>query len=935
MAAQDYTSVVQQLYVSYFGRPADYYGLQNFSAQLDAMGAPKTFDALQAAVQADATGTSALSQLVNSFNASPESVALYGNDNTQIGIGKFVNAIYENVLGRDADKAGYDFWVNAITSGTLTKANAAASITQAALTNTSDQGKLDAQTVTNKLAVATSFTTALDTPAEITAFSGDAAAAAARSLLGNVNNTTDLAAYQANINGAIDNIVSLATPGQTFELTSGIDNLIGTAGNDVFNVNITATGTPVGPLDVIDGGLGRDTLNVADTDAATPLSLDGLTVKNVETLAASSAAAFSLDISGTGVTNASLTSSATSGTNTVTAADSTNVTLTAATGADIALTGGKAVVLNGSGANGVTGSGLTTVTVNGGVATVSNGTAATLTSVTLNGVSGANSVTGKGVTTLNLTKLATAGTTVDVSNAASGGHALTINADGVGYDSTGAAAAVTVTDTTAKSVAINTATKGDLIVTAAAATAATVGGAGAAMLDLTGSTALTSLDASANTGGVTLAGLAAGLVTIKGGAGADMFTTTQTAKVAFDLGAGNDVVTLGSTIAAGSSINLGAGNDKLIVDGGSIAANTSTAATIIDGGDGTDTLAAGLINAGNAAQFKNFEVLGLDASTLDVSLATSNTFTGLELLAGGGTYTNVTAAQALAVNTAGITGTTTLTFSDVSGAADAYTITFGAHTSGTSSSPAAIDAGTVSIAGIENVNIVSKAAAGVAANSIVLDDAAAQTVTVTGDQALNLSFATDFGNTSGKGVTTIDASAATAAVTIDTHNVTGSGLTVKGGAGADMITLGDTATVNAGAGNDTITVGGSFASTLTGGAGKDTFDVSLAVSTASVITTTITDLTAGDKVAFSNAADAFTATAVNVSTATTLQSALDLAAAGTTGGTVDWFSYGGNTYIVEDNGSGTTFGAGDIVVKVTGVVDLSHATIASGIVTIA
>jgi S-layer protein len=933
MAAQDYISVVQQLYVSYFGRPADYYGLQNFSAQLDKLGAPKTFAALQAAVQADTAGTSDLSKLVNSFNSSPESVALYGNDNSQIGIGKFVNAIYQNVLGRNADKAGFDFWVNAITTGVLTKANAAAAITQAALTNTSDQGKIDALTVQNKLAVATSFTTALDTPAEITAFSGDAAAAAARGLLSNVTNATDLAAYQQTITGAIDNIVAQATPGQTFALTSGIDNLMGTAGNDVFNIVVTADGSPVGPLDVIDGGQGRDVLNVADTGTSA-LSLAGLTVKNVESLVVSSATALNLDISGTGVTNATLSSVATSGTDTVTAANTTDVTLNAAAGADTQVNGGKAVVVNGSGTNSVTGSGLTSVTINGGTATVSNGTASTLTAVTLKGVSGAASLTGKGLTTVNLNNI-TAASAVTVSNATAD-HTLTVNADGVGYDSSGSAVAVSVTDAAAKTVAINAVSKAALSVTAAAATSATVGGAGAAALDLTGATALTSLDASGNTGGVTLAGLAAGLVTIKGSAGADSFTTTQTAKVAFDLGAGNDVVTLGSAIAAGSTINLGAGNDKLIVGtGGSIAANTSSASTVIDGGDGVDTLAAGLINAGNAAQFKNFETLGLDASTLDVSLATSNTFTGLELLAGGGTYTNITSAQALAVNT-NTTGTTTLTFNNVTGAADAYTITFGATTSGTSGSPAAINAGTVSIEGIESINIVSKAAAGVAANAIELADAAAQTVTVTGDQALTLGFAAGFGGASGKGLATIDASAATAAVTIDTTNVTAAsgGLTIKGGAAADSITLAGSATVNAGAGDDTIVVGGSFASTLTGGGGKDTFNVGAATSGSSVVVTTITDLTAGDKLAFANAGDTFTTAAVNVSTATTLQGALNLAAAGA-GGTVSWFTYGGNTYVVEDNGAGATFGSGDVVVKLNGIVDLSHSAISGGIVTIA
>ena len=53
MAAIDYAGVVQQLYVTYFGRPADYFGLQNFEAQLAALKAPTNLSDLSAAVQAN------------------------------------------------------------------------------------------------------------------------------------------------------------------------------------------------------------------------------------------------------------------------------------------------------------------------------------------------------------------------------------------------------------------------------------------------------------------------------------------------------------------------------------------------------------------------------------------------------------------------------------------------------------------------------------------------------------------------------------------------------------------------------------------------------------------------------------------------------------------------------------------------------------------
>jgi len=68
-----------------------------------------------------------------------------------------------------------------------------------------------------------------------------------------------------------------------------------------------------------------------------------------------------------------------------------------------------------------------------------------------------------------------------------------------------------------------------------------------------------------------------------------------------------------------------------------------------------------------------------------------------------------------------------------------------------------------------------------------------------------------------------------------------------------------------------------------------------------------------------------TATVTNVSVAGTFLEALDIASAGdgTTNGIVTWFQYGGDTYLVQDNsGSATNDIATDVVVKITGTVDL-------------
>ena len=82
-----YSSLVQELYVAYFGRPADYYGLQNFETALAAANAPTDPAALALAYSTNA----AVKSLVDSFGTSAESTALYGSGSTE----SFVNAIFE------------------------------------------------------------------------------------------------------------------------------------------------------------------------------------------------------------------------------------------------------------------------------------------------------------------------------------------------------------------------------------------------------------------------------------------------------------------------------------------------------------------------------------------------------------------------------------------------------------------------------------------------------------------------------------------------------------------------------------------------------------------------------------------------------------------------------------------------------------------------
>jgi len=75
----------------------------------------------------------------------------------------------------------------------------------------------------------------------------------------------------------------------------------------------------------------------------------------------------------------------------------------------------------------------------------------------------------------------------------------------------------------------------------------------------------------------------------------------------------------------------------------------------------------------------------------------------------------------------------------------------------------------------------------------------------------------------------------------------------------------------------------------------------------------------------------FNSTALSLGSNAVFQDYLNLAAAASDGAenaVTSYFAFGGNTYVVADNDDGTSFTNGvDAVVELTGVVDLSTATL--------
>lgn len=200
----DYNNVVEQLYVAYFGRPADIEGLTNFKAQLAANGAPKDIAGLDTAYNT----TPAIKELIDAFGTSAESARLYGSGDTT----SFVTAIYNNVLNRAPAQSGLDFWVSAIDSGFLTRGRASLSIMAGALANTTDQGRIDAELVTKRIEVATNFTHALPN-ADV--YKGPTAAANARNMLAQVTGATDVTAFQPTVVSTIQNLANPPATGGT------------------------------------------------------------------------------------------------------------------------------------------------------------------------------------------------------------------------------------------------------------------------------------------------------------------------------------------------------------------------------------------------------------------------------------------------------------------------------------------------------------------------------------------------------------------------------------------------------------------------------------------------------------------------------------------------------------------------------------------------
>lgn len=700
-----------------------------------------------------------------------------------------------------------------------------------------------------------------------------------------------------------------------FALTQGLDNIVGTSGNDTinafaFNVVTGADTTTLQSVDVIDGGAGKDTLNIevkADKAAAASApddfndAIQG-TIKNVEIININNTAA---------ATAAPVDASKFEGaTNINQISQAGNVTKLAATTTAGFQDFAAAATFN-----------------------VTPADDAAKVSVDLKNVAEGSTVNVLATGTGTLNSVALTGTVVDL---APKNGVTNINlAVTAGKD--------------VESFAVNTSTATTLTLT---------NGAGKS---------IKSVDVSGSTGSVDYQTAGAAVASIKGGAGSDKLTNsfagTATATAAtLNGGAGNDtlnvLVTKGVATAVTAAVDAGEGNDTVnltinggvtytvnVGDGNDTVAITNTVKTTdkIDGGAGTDTVSLAPLAATLVADdyivfnkvLTGFETLklttavtNLDASQLAANYATLD-------LSTGSTVTKVGTQEVIA-------------HGNVTVEAAGYKAVVAPATEATYAGTlqiTSVASGTVT-AKAETVNLAVKASAngnGAANNTVSTDlagDAKTATVTlsaakddngttVTTDDQLDtakLTFTNAVANTkltsltiSGNGAANVTNAVNTELVTVDASGLASADIDGKAVVGLTYTSANAKAeTIKLGTGLDVVTLNASTYGKM------DTVEgLNLVLNTAK----TAFDLTKGDGLnigAQTAAFQKFTTSQTDFDLALKDAAAYEkVAGAGTPSDNHLVFQLGGNTYVFVDAGTDVDLiDAGDTVVKLTGLVDL-------------
>ena len=475
-----------------------------------------------------------------------------------------------------------------------------------------------------------------------------------------------------------------------------------------------------------------------------------------------------------------------------------------------------------------------------------------------------------------------------------------------------------------------------------------------------------------------------------GGSGADNLVLSASGTRAISTGGGNDRVTYAGPLGSGGSIDGGEGTDTLVMSSAQAvaAAGSSAFAATVSNFEALQISAvetsSNSLNMANLAGINSVSAAPPSHATTSISNAAANfTLINHSGSGGGGTFnisladSSGSADQVNLVRTAATSGSKNtntyqilgverlvITTSDTDGVANTATLRMTIYAS---------SATTVTVSGDMGVHFSNPIG-----QALTLVDASG--LTAAGDYG-GLSFTTTNLSAScvikggAAGPNTVNFSSANTASTFVTY-VGGSGAdtitgsngrdntvtlgdgtnsftstsagnnTITGGAGSDTIKVGTGGnTISTAGGNDSVQIGASTAaSTINVGSGADTL-VLAGIQTAAANRATVTGMGEGDIVNLAATKGARVLTgqtslgdSVTPGGTPTLADCLDAAAAGdgaTAATLLRWFQLDGDTYLVHDTSSAATFQDGqDSVVQLVGLIDLSAATVAAGVITL-
>ncbi|ROR03156.1 DUF4214 domain-containing protein [Desulfosoma caldarium] len=286
---------IEAFFVAYFGRAGDREGVGYWlnlveTELLDLAGVAENF-----APSEEAKAKYTYFNAVFDYEGYPITDAMYE---------QFVSQVYQNLFERLPDDGGKAYWVNQLKTGASSPGAFIAHLINAAYEGREGDSTRDWATIRNKALAAEYFTQyVVDNNIQWS----DELSQQSIAVLDDVGSDSDLDVVFQQIEDAITQV---GPPGEVYTLTTGVDTIEGTAGNDTIIADNTGTAKQLTAADQIDGGAGNDVLKIYAAGDDNLSQTEFGTLSNVENIYINNGVLFgTLDVSGlTGVTGIALDS---------------------------------------------------------------------------------------------------------------------------------------------------------------------------------------------------------------------------------------------------------------------------------------------------------------------------------------------------------------------------------------------------------------------------------------------------------------------------------------------------------------------------------------------------------------------------------------------------------------------------------------------------